>query len=758
MRAGASPCWFIRPDGCGYLLLLAIASESFNFVYLLIKEAVHVEAVFEKYRVELDRMVLRALEHQRFPVLDLLHFCGYTVRDEEEEVQEQLDSILEKCLLKEDFAPIERVCRLGFSLWRFAERKQEMFATFVQTRLEAEGRLGKAPPTCAAFCDKEDGISSSESAAAASSSSGSSGSGSSEAAPPSSTSPFRHGVHPAIRRLARLDRRSLELHFRSPTFLQFAGNLLNKKSFVALRQIVEVHPYAFDAYFMEHYAPLEAMLLDAFLLKDISLIVDLSSLSFPMGPFFMRHQHEVDGVLLREWLPKKCWTELGMLKSEIKDWSFPLFFARNEAKTDAFVVGIVSHGYWYDLHNLSQLSFGFASFFDRCFEELSAAVLNFIQMPHPHFVLLRELSALNFPWGRFMQVHHDKIIPSKDHDFLQFVISLEGFELGSKVYGVVEQTRRLYYSMAATMFNSGCAASLAADDSVVCTHSQQASASSSSSCSSSSATSLPGKDADTSVPPSEGPAESADQSSAAPGFDSDHPAGTESTVAVTSGAASSSNAASSAPRQAKRNQRLFLPRKSGGEAARALRARAQELARQAYKKKLHVKHVLMLMICKGAYCWNPLLVLFDEEQDDQEPGGCAELEGALSFLEPREGSALAQAYGQLLPHHMHALALGAAAAAAAAASIHPPAPGDPTAAGAGITLLAGTHAAHGHPAGFWLSPPVQFASPQNPGIQQLLFHVVCLAQRVEERAFGCKIDLFWHGILEDVLPHPRGVA
>ena len=23
--------------------------------------------------------------------------------------------------------------------------------------------------------------------------------------------------------------------------------------------------------------------------------------------------------------------------------------------------------------------------------------------PHPHFVLLRELSALNFPWGRFME-------------------------------------------------------------------------------------------------------------------------------------------------------------------------------------------------------------------------------------------------------------------------------------------------------------------------------------------------------------------
>lgn len=44
IRAGASTACLMRPEGCGYLLLLALASESFTFVYLLVKDAIHLEA------------------------------------------------------------------------------------------------------------------------------------------------------------------------------------------------------------------------------------------------------------------------------------------------------------------------------------------------------------------------------------------------------------------------------------------------------------------------------------------------------------------------------------------------------------------------------------------------------------------------------------------------------------------------------------------------------------------------------------------
>jgi len=85
---------------------------------------------------------------------------------------------------------------------------------------------------------------------------------------------------------------------------------------------------------------------------------------------------------------------------------------------------------------------------------VSAAVLKLMIAPQPHFVLLRELSALSFPWARFMHFYHNQIAPSKDDDFLQFIMSLKGFELGSRVYGVVEQTCKMYHSMAVSMFNS----------------------------------------------------------------------------------------------------------------------------------------------------------------------------------------------------------------------------------------------------------------------------------------------------------------
>ncbi|CAK0803907.1 unnamed protein product, partial [Prorocentrum cordatum] len=73
------------------------------------------------------------------------------------------------------------------------------------------------------------------------------------------------------------------------------------------------------------------------------------------------------------------------------------------------------------------------------------------------------------PRKRFMERYRDRIATSQDDDFLQFVISLDGFEPGSKaaaawarrarpwrpqVYDVVDQTCRLYHAMAASVFGA----------------------------------------------------------------------------------------------------------------------------------------------------------------------------------------------------------------------------------------------------------------------------------------------------------------
>merc|ERR1719506_2541515 len=141
MRAGASCCSFMRPGSCGYLLLLALASESFNFVYLLVKEAVHLDAVLERYRTELQLMIKRALEHGRLTVLELIAFCGFQLQWDLDHPR-QFDGVILECLQKEDFMPIECLCRLGFSLLSFAERNHVEFHTFVQSRLEKPGEVG----------------------------------------------------------------------------------------------------------------------------------------------------------------------------------------------------------------------------------------------------------------------------------------------------------------------------------------------------------------------------------------------------------------------------------------------------------------------------------------------------------------------------------------------------------------------------------------------------------------------------------------
>jgi len=709
------------------------------------------EAVFQLYHTQFLRMILKALEHQRPLVLDLLRLCGYRF-SEEEDVMRQFDTPVLKCILNEDFSPIERLCRLGFSVRRFAERNQADFQAFVQSRLEAS--------------------------------------------PSASSGGHRPGVHPAIRRLAGLDRRALELHFRSQTFLQFVETLLAKKSFVILRQIVEVHQYAFDAYFMEHYAPLEAILVDAFMLRDTSLIVDLASLSFPMGPFFKRRQAELDSVLLNTWFPNKCWTDLGMLKTEVRQWSFPAFFDRNQWRSDDFVVSIIENGYWFDLHNLAQLSFDFPSFFDRRFNEVSTAVVNFITIPHPHFVLLRELSALSFPWGRFMQAHRKQIPRSKDHDFLQFVISLDGFELGSKVYDVVKQTTQLYHSMAASMFNvHGAAAQAhlsachgrctlgplaAGGDEVSAGDLSTALGEPAEPCSPSSSSSSPApaqrqlraagvgaEVAGEAATSSEGGGTGCCDGTCSFGGSSSSRAGTGDRrvdtalldAALESGCGSSaqsvrgSSAARGAPAASGQAEHQASEVELRVTEAARLRMRAKDLVRKAREKKLDLKKVLMLTVCKGAYCWNPLKVDTEDPQDGKEPNVWAEIESVLNFLESQDDVVAAQSgsiYSHLLPHHVQALAVGVPGGAAVTAGVVGVAGGAVAVPHLGVPapVLAG------HPAGFSLPPPLHLSTggAHGPSSQQLLFHVVCLAQRGEERAFVPKVELFWDGILDTVLP------
>lgn len=845
ISSGASPACLLRPESCGYLLLLALASESFNFVYLLVKEGIYVRAVLEKYREEVLRMVLRALKYRRYPVLELLHFCGFSLQATEE-LQRDFDELVLQSLLAEDFAPIERICSLGFSFARFAERNQEEFQVFVQRRLE-DTRFAAPSETPATSsqsraADSEDARASREpsfprqqlpsfdekldSEEESSTTAATRGleAGRHSQVPPST------GPHPAIKKLVRIDRRALEFHFRSEVFLDFVAELLAKKSFVALREIVEVHSRALEAYFRANYRALEGLLVDAFLLRDISFIVDVASLNFPMEPFFARHQVQIDSILLQSWWSTKCWTELLTLKNEVRRWSAPAFFERTQSQGDELVVGIIKNGYWYDLHNLAQMSFDFPAFFDRCFHVVGSAVLNFITMPRPHFVLLRELSALNFPWGRFMQAYRHRIEPSKDHDFLQFVMSLEGFD-DSKVYEVVEHTCRLYHSMAASMFKaSSLCQSLESESS----EPQQDATGSSSTGERGRAEGPAGMDRTSQAegdPQSGdlvlleaedsgellGSLEALDQSmgtssgsrgkatqpraasaardgdtglAAAPGHPSERgePSAASATGAAlgTGPISGGSSGSTSGPLQAASPmvgsntflpppggfvEGMFLPtaqpwkvaprreRRMDAEAAKAIRIRAKELARRAGEKKLEVKKVLMLLVCKGAYCWNPLQVNLWEPDNDpaKEPVAWAEIESVLGFYDSREDSLNTQAgvmYNQLMTlPHMHAAPGGGVPGAAAMATM--------------MGVLGGAVAVHPllMPGAFLAGAPggvgvgLHPALPEAAGpAQQLIFHLVCLAQRGEERMFMSKVELFWDAILENVLTAGRGAA
>lgn len=196
------------------------------------------------------------------------------------------------------------------------------------------------------------------------------------------------------------------------------------------------------------------------------------------------------------------------------------------------------------------------------------------------------------------------------------------------------------------------------------------------------------------------------------------------------------------------------PHAEASETARALRSRAQDLARRARERKLETKKVLTLLVCRGAYCWNPLKV---DKDDGQEASTWADVESALSFLESRDEEAAQSSsiYNHLLPHHLHALAGGpptaATAAAAAAAAAATAAGGVATAAVAGGIVAGGFS--------FSIPPPVHLpataAAISGGGVSgrgQLLFHLFCLAQRGEELRFVPRIELFWSNILEAVLP------
>ncbi|CAK9101779.1 unnamed protein product [Durusdinium trenchii] len=534
LKAGAATNAFLQVDSCGYLLLLALAAESFNFVYLLVQEAVNLQEVLARYSSELLQMVSKAMG-ARPGVLDLLHFCGYQLSQE----QQQFDVHVLASIKSKDFATVERISKLGFDLQNFAEREQAALSPWLQQGLQ---------DLCESDVSDEqtEGTSSTNMAG-------------------------------AIRSLAEIDRRVLELHFQSQVFLDYAGELMSNKEFVQMRHLVEVHPFAFKAYFEENYKAMEDLLFDAFCRRQIALIVDLTSLHLPIAPFLESHQEELDTVLQQSWFASKAWTELVMLRLEVRAFDFASFFRRTSDHIDFAVIDIIKDGYWFDLHKLAQLDFDFDQFFDRRFAEVSSAVMQFMTMPHPHFVLLRELSALRFPWDRFMEEHGSCILSSKDPEYLQFLISLGSFEVGSKVYRVVEQTCKLYHSMASSMFNS--------------------------------TTLVPTQD----LP--EDQACEAREACEAPMMGSIE-AQVPEEVPQTGPAESESSSSSSKA---------------------TTMARAKELARLASEKKIDAKKVMALLICRGMYCWNPLKAYADDaDSDGKDSRVWSQIESVLNFLDAKD--------------------------------------------------------------------------------------------------------------------------
>lgn len=660
LKAGAATNSFMQVESCGYLLLLALAAESFNFVYLLIQEAVNVQQVLESYSSELLLMVSKAMG-ARPGVLDLLHFCGYQLPEE----QQQFDAEVLASVRSQDFATVERMSKLGFSLRDFAGRQQVELSPLLQKGLQ---------DLCeSAVVSEEEGPDA--------------GKDSGEGATKSSTS--------AIRRLAQIDRRMLELHFQSREFLEFAHALMSSKDFIKMRQLVEVHPYTFRPYFEKNYKAMEELLLDAFCRRQIALIVDLTSLRLPIAPFLQSHQEQLDIVLRQSWFASKAWTELVMLRLEVKDFDFGAFFQRTCEQIDFAVMGIIQDGYWFDLHKLAQLDFDFDKFFDRRFAEVSKAVMQFMTMPHPHFVLLRELSALRFPWDRFMEEHGNCVLSSKDPEYLQFLISLGSFEVGSKVYRVVEQTCKLYHSMATTMFSSPpveAAPEVAAPE--------------------------PSQAVSRVASVAKGPSPSSDPS------------------APSSGPGTGAGAAAAAE-------------KSSAAAKASTMARAKELARLARLRKIDSKKVMALLICRGMYCWNPLKAFADDaESDGKDSRVWSQIESVLNFLEAKDE--LPQVPGLPPQPPLPAVPPVVPPAVPPAAPLQPPAvlplppavpqpPGGP----AQVQTLAQLQSLLQYQQIYQSSPWQQ---------QQMVIHIVCLTQRAEEHVFDKKIEFFWRGILDRALP------
>ncbi|CAE7780996.1 unnamed protein product [Symbiodinium sp. CCMP2456] len=650
IKAGASMSSFLRVESCGYLLLLALAAESFNFVYLLVQEAITLEAVLRQYEPYLLQMLRQAMP-QRPGVLDLLCFCGFKLKLEE---QEQFDSSVLDRVLKQDFLSVERISKLGFDLLAFAERQQAELSALLQRGLE--DLIGDSAEDLQTEGD------------------------SGEAKRPQL----------AIRRFASIDRRVLDLHFRSPQFLEFADDLMGRKAFVQMRCIVEVHPQAFGHYFRQHYQSMEELLMDAFCRRQIALVIDLTSLHLPLAQFFEKHQAQLDAVLHKAWFATKAWTELVMLRSEVSEFRFKSFFLRMQEETDAAVLKILQDGYWFDLHKLAQLDFDFQDFFDRRFQEVSSAVLQFMTMPHPHFVLLRELSALDFPWERFMEEHAACILASKDQDYLQFLISLGSFEVGSKVYRVVEQTCRLYHSMANTMFNTP--------------------------------SSWPSV-------PVEAPAVASSQASEASseGLEPCDAAQSSGMVLTTPGEAEAADESGAGGTEGRADR----PKASSAT------ERAKELARLACERKVDAKKVMALLICRGIYCWNPLKLIIDDDGDAKDVRSWSQIESVLSFLDAKDE---VQGPGPLLGLQAQGLHT------APLQQLQQP----PTAAAANAPPQLQTLAQ--------LQSLLQFqqiyqASPWQQ--QQMVIQIVCLTQRAEEHVFDKKIEPFWRGILDSVLPLER---
>lgn len=750
LRIGASACPLVRPGGSGYLLLLAIASESFNFVYLLVKEAVCLSAVLQYYAPQFLQIALRALSLRRFVALDLLAFCRFQLGKLEELQWQQLDKTVVEFLLREDCVPVEKVCSLGYSLARI----EPQLRSFLEARfLAACGRAGS---------------SATEEVAALRS----------------------------LKLIAAIDRSLLEVYFRSSTFLDFATSLLASKSFVELRTIVQIHRYAFTAFFAANYGEMEAIVYDAFLLRNISLILDMSSINFPMGTFFARREAEIDSVLLG-WLASKSWPELNLLKHEVSRWDSRSFFYRTQARTDALVVGIIEHGYWYNLHSLSQLSFEFEEFFDRCFSQVSAAVLQFIALPQPHFVLLRELSGLGFPWPRFLQEHVANISQSKDHDFLQFVFSLEGFELGSnKVYTLVEQTCRLYRSMAADMFyfvseaaEEGSKPNPSTDEATPvmadCEEEEKAALVANPTPSS------PSSELFLSPRPLRGGWKMAGVRNAEEIFAATSDLASGGTLPYTSSSSSSSSSFSPAAvlssltafQPASPHQSVHLPaslrakeltpraataakakgappaKRAGpdplSEEAQLVHSKALAMARKALRRKLNAHEAVLLTIYKGAYCWNPFQA--DGVEPESNQGIWPDVEHFLVMMHDREDTDLNQAciaYSQLVqltPVQGALFAFLPPPHAAAQGGIPAMMPFGGPAGNPGHLGAQAAQAAQAAPAAVAASH-IGAAQPVLVhrvlgGALQHTFHIACLAQRSEDRLVSAKIEPFWDIIL-----------